>query len=142
MQDLRHLLEQAQKWTDTVRALRRPTHRQLHSLFVDGSNMNVKLPELERIHDWDKRVKKWIEAANALIRGWKFRKDCKRTSVSEVEGLLDDAYSLDFSHSDIGKLERELDKVKEWRERVQMQEQDKPSERTCLLYTSPSPRDS
>lgn len=123
MQHYQDLLIKADEWIIRFNKLTHPTMRQLQSMVSEGSGLPLNLPELSIIKEKHKSVKKWTETVHVLIKSWRCKKDV-RTPLSEVQGLVQEAKALQFSHHDIQVLEEATQKVFEWQEQVRMAEED------------------
>ena len=123
MQQLQEILAKAEDWGVRSKRTAFPTVRQLQNLVADGSALPLTLPDLAGIKEKYKSAKKWSDTVHALIKSWRCRKDV-RTPVCEVQELINEAKTLQFSHHDIVFLEEAVQKIFEWQERVKMAEED------------------
>lgn len=117
---LQDLLVKAKEWELKVNQLNYPTLKQLNTLVTEGTCLSLDLPDLPKLREKFKNVKKWIEKVHKMMKKNKFKKEPEKISVVEIKMLLEEARSLEFSHHEMENMQRGLEQVNEWQERIKM----------------------
>lgn len=120
VESLQDLLIKAQDWEIKVSQLYYPTLKQLNTLVSEGTCLSLNLPELPKLREKFKNVKKWIEKVHKMMKKNKFKKEPEKISVVDIKLLLDEAKCLEFTHHEIENMQRGLEQVNEWQERIKM----------------------